>query len=277
MFHGLRHLHDQRVAVHEGDGQRRNGGVAAQDGGRKIDDASHEVRSGFVMPARAHGIGARDEVFRRVSLEPAAPQPGAASLIVLVREQHQSGCGPGDLPPVADPDGKAEIAGTFDARDHHDLVFRRDRDVAGLADVLHELAHDGEGGLHQRTHRRLRHGEREQLVGEHVTRAVLGDRDEALEFQHLEHAEEFARRPAEPLGDGGQVERTLLCREQFYDIEAFLERRCAITTDRRCVFRSQDAGRRSFHGHVCSFINEPLGFCSITHAELNTHLKFAFH
>jgi hypothetical protein len=151
------------------------------------------------MSARADDVGALDERFRGLALEPAALEPGAAHFVGLVREDHEAGRGPRDFAPVTDSHGKSEIAGTFDARDDDDLVFGRDGDVAGLADVLRELAHDGQRGFDQRAHGRLRHGEREQLVGEHVARAVLRGRDEALELEHLQHPEQLAGGAAEAL------------------------------------------------------------------------------
>ena len=65
LFDGLGHLHDQRIAVHEGAGEGRNRGVAAQDGRGKVDDAAHEVRGRFVVSARADHVGAFDEGVRR--------------------------------------------------------------------------------------------------------------------------------------------------------------------------------------------------------------------
>ena len=58
VFDGLRHFHDEGIAVHEGAGERRHRGVAAQDGRREIDDAAHEIRGRLVMPAGTHDVGA---------------------------------------------------------------------------------------------------------------------------------------------------------------------------------------------------------------------------
>ena len=93
-----------------------------------------------------------------------------------------------------------------------------------------QLAHDGQRGFDQRPHRRLRHRQREQLVRQHIARAVLGGGDEALELEHLEHAEQLAGGAAQALGNGGEIERRFFCGEQLDDVETFFQSRGAIAT-----------------------------------------------
>src|SRR4051794_35806534 len=79
-LHRLLHGHHQRIAVHEGTGERRDRGLAAQDRRGQVHDAANEVGVRFMMSAGANGIGTLDERVRRLTLEPASPEPDAPCL-----------------------------------------------------------------------------------------------------------------------------------------------------------------------------------------------------
>ena len=135
---------------------------------------------------------------------------------------------------------------------------------AGLPDVVRELAHDGQRGFHQRAHRRLRHREREQLVGEYIARAVFGGGDEALELEHLQHAEQLARRTAQPLRDRREIERGFFRRKQLDDVEPFLQGGGAIAACSRGVFLGGEGPDFRGHGFFSSSGMPGGGFCPKT-------------
>ena len=144
---------------------------------------------------------------------------------------------------------------------------------AGLADVLDQLAHDGQRGFDQRPYRRLRHGQREQLVGQDITRAVFGRGDEAFEFEHLEHAEQLAGGPAEALRDGRQVQRGLLGGQQFDDVETLFEGGRAVAAGARGVSVRRKTRGSGFGGHgFFGFSgNDRRGILPQNHLILNFH------
>jgi hypothetical protein len=94
----------------------------------------------------------------------------------------------------------------------------------------------------------LRHRKCEQLVGQYVAGAVVSRGDEALELEHLEHPEELPGRATQALRDRREIERRFFRREQFDDIETFLERGGAVAAAVRRTFVRRRP-RRWFCGH----------------------------